>query len=130
MSILKAWRTPFETQQFPSVWITCPGDLDKIKVFIGFPAEWGVRFERIVGVKVCDETYDNNTRFHVERDEDNFCSYTWEGSPWLKDFNAEFAEGLEGSNINHYVLLGGDYNVEILASGSVQIFPATDAAVT
>lgn len=125
--MLKAWRTPFETEQFPSVWITCPAELAKLRVFIGLPAQWQVRFQNVVGVKICDETYDNNARFHIERDVDGLCSYTWENSPWLDDFNSEYVEVMNDSKLTHYVLLGGDHNVEILAYGEVT---TSDASVT
>ena len=69
MSFMRAWRTPFEAEEFPSVWVSYNGLLDDALVSIGLPARWQIRFEHVVGLKVCDETYDNNPRFHVERDE-------------------------------------------------------------
>lgn len=120
--MLKAWRTPFQKESFPSVWVTCEGGgLDSTSVFVGWPAKWRIKFERIVGLKVNDETYDNNPRFWVDRDEDDLCSYNWQNSPWLQDFNAEHVEVMEGGKVIHYVLLGGDYNVEILGCGKVTI---------
>ena len=120
---MRAWRTPFEAEEFPSVWVSYNGLLDDALVSIGLPARWQIRFEHVVGLKVCDETYDHNPRFHVERDDESVCSYTWEDSPWLSDFNADYVETLGGTKVTHYVLLGGDYNVELLAYGSVEISP-------
>ena len=68
--MLKAWKTPFEKESFPSIWAACEGELDKTLVFVGWPAEWQVKFEHVVGLKVCDETYDNNPRFWVNGDVD------------------------------------------------------------
>jgi hypothetical protein len=121
MSFLKAWRTPFEAEEFPSVWVTCDGLLSNTAVFVGLPAKWRIDFEHIVGLKVSDETYDYNRRFHIEREDDSLCSYIWENSPWLANCDAEYVEVLGGSKVDHYVLLGGDYNVEILAYGKLQI---------
>jgi len=67
------------------------------------------------------KTYDNNPRFLVDRDQDGLCSYIWVDSPWLQDFNAESIEAMENGVVTHYVLLGGDYNVEVLAYGRVSI---------
>ena len=121
MSFLRAWRTPFEAEEFPSVWVACDGDLSNTTVFVGLPARWRIDFEHIVGLKVSDETYDQNRRFHVERDDNTCCSYTWENSPWLANFDAEYLEVLGGTKVTHFVLLGGDYNVEILAYGKLEI---------
>jgi hypothetical protein len=129
MSKLTAWRTPFEAERFPSVWVTCEGgQLDKTSVFIGWPAEWQVTFEHVVGLKVCDERYDNNPRFWVDGNEANLCSYIWDDSPWLREFNSEYVEAMEDGDVIHYVLLGGDHNVEVLAFGNVQINPADSIA--
>src|SRR5688500_7421684 len=119
--MLKAWRTPFEKESFPSIWAACEGELDKTLVFVGWPAEWQVKFEHVVGLKVCDETYDNNPRFWVNGDVDELCSYTWDDSPWLQDFNSEYVEAMGSSMVTHYVLLGGDYNIEVLAYGKVDL---------
>ncbi len=83
---------------------------------------WQLKFEYIAGLKVCDESYDN-TRFHIDGNEQNLCSYLWEGSSWLNEFNTEMAEINESGKLKHYVLLGGDYNVEVLALGDVEITP-------
>ncbi|MCA1589584.1 MAG: hypothetical protein LC734_04185 [Acidobacteria bacterium] len=56
----------------------------------------------------------------------NLCSYMWRESPWLSEFNGEHAEAVEGGEVKHYVLLGGDYNVEILAIGDVSISVTKD----
>jgi hypothetical protein len=121
MSKLVAWQTPFQTEQFPSVWIQADGPLDKTTVFVGWPAEWQINFANVVAIKVCDESYDNNPRFHVTYDIDGLCSYTWENSPWLEDFNGQHIEAIYNSKLRHFVLLGGDYNVEVLAVGEASI---------
>ena len=121
MSKLTPWRTPFESERFPSIWVTCEGDLDRTSVFVGWPAQWQVKFEHIVGLKVSNETYDNNRRFWVDGNLDAICTYTWLESPWLTDFNAEYLEAMTDSLLTHYVFLGGDYNVEVLAHGKIDV---------
>lgn len=124
MSKLTAWSTPFETASFPSVWISAVGDLRKTIVFVRAEQLWQIQFENIVGLKICDESYDDNTRFHIERGEQGRCSYLWDDSPWLDGFNTEHVEAIEEGKLKHYVLLGGDYNIEVLALGDVEITPA------
>jgi len=72
-------------------------------------------------VKISDETYDGNARFHIPRERENLCSYIWNDSEWLKEISAEYAELVGEGVLRHYVLLGGDNNVEILAVGDVTI---------
>ena len=128
--MLRAWRTPFESEKFPSIWVSSNGGpLDTTTVNVGWPAQWSITFERVVGLKVCDESYDNNKRFWVERDLNDLCTYTWEDSPWLADFSSDYVNAMEDGNVIHYVLLGGDYNVELLAFGKVSIdsVPSTNS---
>ncbi len=111
----KAWRTPFESEKFPSIWVSSPGGaLERTLVNVGWPAQWQITFEHIVGLKVCDETYDDNKRFWVERDVNDLCCYTWEKSPWLNDFSSDYVAAMEDGKVVHYVLLGGDYTSSYL----------------
>lgn len=120
MSELIVWDTPFKSEFFPSVWISANGLLKDTVVSVGFPAKWEIRFQNIVALKVCDESYDMNERFHVEGNTGS-CAYIWENSPWFKEFRTGDAEAVEGGKVKHYVFAGGDYNVEILALGEVKI---------
>lgn len=121
MSSLKVWETPFRYEEFPSIWIDAHGCLDGTVIQIGWPAEWKIKFEHLVALKVCDESYDKNDRFWIPRDVNNCCSYIWVDSPWLKEFNAFIINTVADVEVFHYVLLGGDYNVELLAYGMVTI---------
>lgn len=125
MSRLEAWETPFGSESWPSVWVNIERVLKNSLVFVNTEQLFKVEFENILGLRVSDESYDDNTRFHIERDQLDHCSYIWRDSPCLKEVNTEHAEGAEGGKLIHYVLLGGDYNVEILAIGDVEISPVT-----
>jgi hypothetical protein len=125
MSKLLAWETPFMSYFFPSVWISMGAHLGEMSVFVEGEKRWRVWFDSVVALKICDESFDRNARLHVERDRHRLCSYTWEDSAWRQEFQTELAETLEEKPLCHYVLLGGDHNVEVLALGSVQIEPAT-----
>lgn len=121
MSRLLKWETPFADASFPSVWISIERILSGATIYVDAAELWQVSFDYIAGMKSCDESYDDNTRFHIERDIDGLCSYFWEDSPWLGQFDSKFAEVIEGNTLAHYVLLGGDYNVEVLALGHPKI---------
>lgn len=123
--MLKVWKTPFMSHSFPSVWFSVDTHLGNVNVFVKGDRRWRVRFDHIAGLKICDENYDRNTRFHIKREQDGLCSYTWEYSPWLEEFEIELVETVEEKPLYHYVLLGGDHNVEVLALGNVEIEPAT-----
>lgn len=120
MSKLIAWETPFSSASFPSVFVLVER-LDGAIVRVNADQQWKIQFQYVAGLKVCDESYDDNTRFHIEGSEQALCSYLWKDSPWLNEFNTEHAEAVEAGELKHYVLLGGDYNVEILALGDVAI---------
>ncbi|MEO8042591.1 MAG: hypothetical protein ABI646_08280 [Acidobacteriota bacterium] len=125
MTILETWRTPFASASWPGIWITAERDIRKTTVFVQAERFWRLQFDYIVGLRVCNESSDDNTRFHVERDEQDKCSYIWNGSPWLKEFCKEETEAVEGGTLTHYVLLGGDHNIEVLALGEVSIDPVS-----
>lgn len=124
MSKLIAWKTPFATAEWPSVWVALKRALRGATFYVDADQLWQIRFSYVAGLKVCDESYDDNTRFHIEGGEKNLCSYLWEDSPWMAEFNTEQIEAVESGKLTHYVLLGGDYNIEILALGDVTISPA------
>ena len=121
MSRLSAWNTPFSSAPWPSVSVISGRNLKDTRIFVTADRDFVIRFEKILGLKVCDESYDKNSRFHIDRDKENLCSYLWLDSPWLTEFTHESAEAVEGGRLTHYLLLGGDYNVEVLAVGAVQI---------
>ena len=123
MSKLRKWETPFASASWPSVSISVDHELRRAVIYVDAEQLWQIHFDFIAGVKVCDESYDDNTRFHIDRDVDGLCSYFWDDSPWLKRFNSEMAEVCEVGKLAHHVLLGGDYNIEILAMGDAKYVP-------
>ena len=124
MSRLIAWKTPFASASFPSISVSVERILRDTVVLVDADQRWELRFGYVTGLKVCDESYDENTRFHLDRDVQDLCSYFWDDSPWLNEFNMEHVEAVENGKLKHYVLLGGDCNVEVLALGDVEIKPA------
>ncbi len=89
MSRLEAWETPFGSVSWPSVWVTIDSLLRDSLVFVNAEQLFKLKFENILGLRVSDESYDDNSRFHIERDQPDRCSYIWRDSPWLKEFNTQ-----------------------------------------
>ncbi len=121
MSRLVAWKTPFASAEWPSVCVSLNRILRETTIFVESGRRWKISFDYVAALKVSDESYDDNTRFQIERDEADLCSYLWLDSPWSGQFNSEHTEVVEGNFLRHYVLLGGDYNVEVLALGNPNI---------
>jgi hypothetical protein len=121
MSKLVEWETPFGSAAWPSVWVVTAPLLKNSVVFVKADSLFKIEFQNILGLRVGDESYDDNTRFHIEGNHGGCCSYIWRDSPWFSEFNVEHAQIVEGGTVNHYVLLGGDLNIEILAIGKVAI---------
>jgi hypothetical protein len=121
--VLKAWRTPFARFLFPQVTAILDGEPSTIRIHVVADETFEITFESVLALKLTDEGWDINGRFRVERDEDRMSSYTWLQSSWLREVDAARWADTFGTTINHYVILGGDCNVEILASGP-RIIPA------
>ena len=106
---LEVWETPVGSVSWPSVWVYTTHVLKDSVEFVRTSQLFRIEFENILGLKLGDESNDN-TRFHVDGNRNDGCSYTWRDSTWLKEFNVEHEQSVEESVLNHYVLLGGDYN--------------------
>ena len=119
--MLIKWDTPFARHTFPSVWLNVNTNLANVHVYVEADKVWELSFNDIVALKICEEEFDENRRFHIERDEENLCSYMWQESEWLSEFTKEHTEDIKDGALIHYVLLGGDHNIEILAIGGVTI---------
>ena len=121
--MIKLWDTPFSKILLPSVTVQLnSGDaLRHCQIIVSSPdSKWIVMFEKILGLRIYDESFDENQRFHIERDFDKGSAYIWTDSPWLSELGQGYIEYLKSflqDNPSHYVLLGCDHNIEILAVG-------------
>lgn len=124
MSKLRVWNTPFKDDLYPAIWVEFASSFENTAVCIDSDKKWRITFENLMGIKVCDESYDKNIRFHITREGTTpLCTYTWQDSPWLADFNYEIPEIVFEKPVIHYVLLGGDYNIEVLAASEAFVTP-------
>jgi len=119
--MLKQWKTPFEDHSFPSISLNLKTHFGNIEIFVKADESWKIKFEDIVAIKICEEEFDLNERFHVTRKIDGKCCYIWEDSNWLSEFAKDYAETIKEKKLKHYVLLGGDHNIEVLALGTCEV---------
>jgi|WetSurMetagenome_2_1015567.scaffolds.fasta_scaffold368799_2 hypothetical protein len=122
--MLKLLDAPFAKFVLPSITV----ELNSKEMFYGCQlvvstpeGSWSVSFGpyKILGLRINDESFDVNERFHVERDFDKGSAYIWTDSPWLMNElgtgHIDYLSRLLKADPAHYVFLGSDYNVEVLA---------------
>ena len=119
---LVRWDVPFADARDPSVslvlehggdaavLIVAPSGIDQYPKYL-------VRFERVL-VSLCHEeavalARDYHSRSGVER---SVCAYLCPGSPWV-DASRYWTELSGLSQLQHYLIFGGDSIVELVAAG-------------
>lgn len=123
---LVRWDVPFAEARDPSVsliteqggdavmLVVAPSGIDKYPKYL-------IRFERVL-VSLCHEeavALDRNCR-SLSGIERSVCAYVCSDSPWLPASRG-FAELLELSDLQHYLVFGGDSIVELIASGQPKV---------
>jgi len=137
MSKIVRWETPFTDSFFPSVvllatpfplfsnkgagvkLIVAPDGIDKYpKYLVDFGEvlaftcmDEGCCPERDFGSATFDETI-TGAKF--------VCSMQWFNSPWLKSYEGCHDPYSEGK-FSHYLIFGGDYNVEVISQNDPTI---------
>ena len=120
------WDVPFAEARDPSVRfiteqggdaamiVVAPSGIDQYPKYL-------VRFKRVL-VSLCYEEAialgrDYRTLSGIER---STCAYVWSDSPWLSAIRG-LAELLGLSDLKHYLVLGGDSIVEVIAAGPPKV---------
>ena len=117
---LEVWDTPFASKRFPSVNIEpAKGSVAEISVRVRCRgATYKVQFKFAASFKCTDESIFPVDRFNRLPRSGDSCCYLWKESPWCREFGECLAQ-LEAtygcSTLRHYVILGGDNVVEVLA---------------
>ena|ERR1035437_2096444 len=124
-SDLIRWDVPFANGQCPSVGVITDSDTSKV-VLVVRPHGFGnyphylVRFYNVVTLLRYDDgpgAFDRGYRSLI-RSEYDLCAYRWITSPWLFGYSDQKHSDEEYS---HYLLLGGDDIVEVIALGEVEV---------
>jgi hypothetical protein len=125
MSKLIRWETPFSKAVLPSVillnltdvykstdlltLIVAPDGIDKYPKYLA-------KFENIIAFTCMEEAYSPEREYSKVEAEEVSCAYEWIDSPWLKAYEQgeHFIAGGKTKPFYHYVIFGGDNNVEII----------------
>ncbi|MBS1793140.1 MAG: hypothetical protein JSS81_04765 [Acidobacteria bacterium] len=127
MSKLVPWETPFTESRYPSaivitsstqqmgaplplLAIVAPAGVDKYPKYL-------VDFGRVVAFTCMEEAYSPRNEFEVAEDENtNLCAYLFPDSPWLASYDPlrYFYSAEVVERFFHYLIFGGDNNIEVI----------------
>lgn len=134
MPKLIRWNTPFTDHRWPSVVlaieqnqnsqansglraIVAPHGIDKYPKYL-------VNFGEVIAFTCMEEAFCPQRDFNVATiDEGDLCAYQYIDSPWLKAYEEGrhfIANGSLGEFF-HYVIFGGDNNVEVITANIAEI---------
>jgi hypothetical protein len=120
--MLEVWDTPFASAKYPSVTLEpVKGKVAEVRVRIECrDASYHLEFKFAASFKCTDESVFPVDRFNQLPRSGDSCCYLWKESPWSRDFGeclAQVKAAYGCSTLRHYIILGGDNVVEVLAVG-------------
>jgi hypothetical protein len=129
ISDLIRWDVPFATGLWPSVGVITECDTSKVVLVVrldgfGKYPQFLVRFWDVVLLLEYEETCAIDRGFrNLIRSEFELCAYHWITSPWLKEYRVleDILFTKSSEKLHHYILLGGDSIVEVIALGEPQV---------
>jgi hypothetical protein len=125
MAKLIRWDTPFTETQFPSVGLLLaagrPDWADIVKAVVAphgidrYP-KYLVNFGQAIAFTCMEEAHAPQMDFFsVPRGEEKLCAYQFLDSPWLKSYEPHrFFVRADEVTFSHYLIFGGDNNVEVI----------------
>ena len=123
------WDVPFADRRWPSVGFITDPDSSKVVLVVrpgglGSHPSYLVRFSDVVTLFCYEETCAIKRDFDdLTWSEPNLCAYRWLTSPWLEHYRV--LEDITFTNtddkLHHYILLGADTIVELIALGEGEI---------
>ncbi|HEX8472800.1 MAG TPA: hypothetical protein VF666_02085 [Pyrinomonadaceae bacterium] len=125
MAKLIRWETPFTDTQVPSVGLlisTNPDGADNLKAVIAphgldeYP-KYLVNFGNVIAFTCIEEAFCPERDFDSTMfEERNLSAYQYLDSPWLKSYEGgrQFIAGGHPGPFYHYLISGGDNNVEVI----------------
>ena len=124
-SDLIRWDVPFAISRCPSIGVITDPDSSKVVLVVrphGFEKypQYLVRFFGVVALLCYDDDPGAFDRGYASliRSEHDLCAYRWITSPWLQRYST-FNHSDE--KLSHYLLLGGDSIVEVIALGEAEV---------
>ncbi len=129
---LISWDTPFKKCKDPSVLLIVSWDNERADVVKAIVAPNGideypkyiVDFGMVVAYLSMEEGYSPKRDFEkVECVIKDLCSYQWLNSPWLQSYEKgkPFIPDTDKGPLCHYMIFGGDNNVEVITCNEPKI---------
>ncbi len=126
------WETPFTETQFPSVGLIISTEKNGADILKAIVAPFGidkypkylVNFSRVIAFTCMEEAHAPEMDFaSAEIEESGLCAYEFIDSPWLKTYEAwiPFLTNSEKNCLYHYLIFGGDNNVEVITQNEPEI---------
>ena len=121
---LQVWDTPFAETLFPGVAVAPDAECSNCVSVVVSPSgidqypKYILRFEPFGAYRCDDESLASIESFNTVARSGSASTYKWEGSPWLEQFvkdSGGLANSYHGKPLEHFVILGGDLNVDVLA---------------
>ena len=123
---LVRWEVPFAEGRDPSVGLITERGGDAAMLVVApsgtdqYP-KYLVRFDRVLVSFCYEEAVALARDYHALTGiEHSVCAYLWSDSPWLRA-SSGVADLLGLSDLQHYLVFGGDSIVELIASGQPKI---------
>jgi hypothetical protein len=126
MSKLIRWSVPFAEAFFPSVvsvFSQSSNRSDLLKVVVApegvdkYP-KYLVNFEKVLAFNCFDEACAPEREWpEIETTDPRPCAWRWVDSPWVLSYQGcgEFDSNNSPQPLFHYLIFGGDYNVEVIS---------------
>ena len=119
---LVRWDVPFAGARDPSVSLITEqgGDVATLVVSphgVDQYPKYLVRFDKVLAMLCYEEALALDRAYRAVP---GTCAYIWADSSWLRA-SSSYAEFLGLRELRHYVVLGGDSIVELLASGASEV---------
>ena len=132
MSKLIRWETPFTDKQRPSVGLIITTEADEADTLKAIVAPKGIEvypkymvtFGEVIAFTCFEEAHaPERDLASVTIEDENLSAYEYLDSPWLQSYEAwkPIYFGNETSSFYHYLIFGGDNNVEVITPNSPTI---------
>lgn len=119
------WDTPFTDKQHPSIGLIIDAESDGAGILKAVVMPKGiddypkyiVNFGVVIAFTCMEEAHAPEKDFAAAAiEEENLCAYEYIDSSWLKNYSAwsPFYFGNETGSFYHYLIFGGDNNIEVI----------------
>jgi hypothetical protein len=119
---LVRWDMPFAEARDPSVSLITEQGGDAAMLIVAplgidrYP-KYLVRFSKVIALLCYEEAFALDRGYRaLSGIEPKCCAYLWTDSPWMESYR-KGADVFEWKGMQHYLILGGDSVVELIASG-------------